>query len=84
MRESVAVVCHGQGAIAVSDKSRTPRLQEISSLKQLFSYPEWLLVCVGLGLGLLKEKQKSELRVSRRYIEVEREIALDLVSRRSV
>ena len=26
-----------------------------------------------LGLGLLKEKQKSELRVSRRYIEVERE-----------
>ena len=39
---------------------------------------------LGLGLGLLKEKQKSELRVSRRYIEVEREIALDLVSRRSV
>ena len=26
-----------------------------------------------LGLGLLKEKQKSELRVSRRCIEVERE-----------
>ena len=44
MRESVAVVCHGQGAIAVSDKSRTPRPQEISSLKQLFSYPEWLLM----------------------------------------
>ena len=41
-------------------------------------------VIVGLGLGLLKEKQKSELRVSRRYIEVEREMALDLVSRRSV
>ena len=41
---------------------------------------------VELGLGLLKEKQKSELRVSRRCIEVEREreIALDLVSRRSV
>ena len=44
MRESVAVVCHGQGAIAVSDKSRTPRPQEISSLKQLFSYPERLLM----------------------------------------
>ena len=28
---------------------------------------------LGLGLGLLKEKQKSELRVSRRCIEVERE-----------
>ena len=27
----------------------------------------------GLGLGLLKKKQKSELRVSRRCIEVERE-----------
>ena len=55
MRESVAVVCHDQGAISVSDKSRSPRPQE---------------------LGLLKEKQKSELRaddISRRYNEVERE-----------
>ena len=51
MRESVAVVCHGQGAIAVSDKSRTPRPQEISSLKQLFSYPEWL--------GLLKDDDED-------------------------
>ena len=51
-------------------------------------HSETQAVGLGLGLGpalaLLKENQKSELRVSRQYIEVETEIALDLVSRRSV